>query len=86
LLDGERREIWVPVPNIPSIRGFRLPGMTEPTRRDIEPFAWLVERLIWHGDGYRDGETFKTHGVVYVPDLYEARSAKKKEVKPSGPP
>jgi hypothetical protein len=66
--------------------GLRLEGMTQPTRKEIEPFAWLVKRLMWHGEGYRDGATFPTHGVVYVPDPYETRSAKKKEVKPSEPP
>ena len=66
--------------------GYRRESMTEPTRPEIEPFAWLLERLIWHGEGYREGEVFKTHSVVYVPDPYEARSAKKKEVRPSGPP
>ncbi len=53
--------------------GLRLPGMIEPIRPEIEPFAWLLERITWHGDGYRDGQVFKTHGVVYVPDLYAAR-------------
>ncbi|MCL4743467.1 MAG: DUF3800 domain-containing protein [Phycisphaerales bacterium] len=54
--------------------GWRLKGqMTEPTREEIEPFVWLIEKFIWHGDGYRDGRTFRTHGTCYVPDLYEAR-------------
>lgn len=53
--------------------GWRLPEMSEPTRPEIEPFVWLLERIIWHGEGYRDGKVFKTHGTVYVPDLYEAR-------------
>ena len=53
--------------------GFRLKGMTEPTRSDIKPFVWLLEKAIWHGQGYRAGETFKTHGVVYVPDPYQPR-------------
>ena len=39
----------------------------------VEPFSWLLERIIWHGEGHRDGKVFKTHGAVYVPDLYEAR-------------
>lgn len=53
---------------------WRLPGlMTEPTRPEIEAFAWLLERIIWHGEGYRDGKVFKTHGTVYVPDPYAAR-------------
>jgi hypothetical protein len=53
--------------------GLRLADMTEPTRSEIEPFAWLLERVIWHGEGYRDGQVFKTHGVVYVSDPYDAR-------------
>jgi hypothetical protein len=47
--------------------------MTEPTRPEIEPFAWLLESIIWHGEGYRDRKVFKTHGTVYVPDPYEPR-------------
>lgn len=54
--------------------GWRLQGqMTEPTRPEIEPFVWLMEKVFWHGDGHRDGRTFPTHGTFYVPDLYEAR-------------
>ena len=54
--------------------GWRLKGqMTEATREEIEPFVWLIEKFIWHGEGYRDGRTFRTHGTCYVPDLYEAR-------------
>lgn len=52
---------------------FRLPGMSEPAREDLDPFARLLERVIWHGGGYRDQIVFKTHGVVYVSDPYEAR-------------
>lgn len=51
----------------------RLPGMTEPKRPVIEPFYWLLEGLIWRGDGYRGGQVFRTHGVVYVPDPYGGR-------------
>ena len=47
--------------------------MAEPTRKEIEPFVWLLESIIWHGDGYRDGKVYKTHGTVYVPDPYTAR-------------
>lgn len=52
---------------------FRLQSMNEPAREDLVPFARLLERLIWHGGGYRDQIVFKTHGVVYVSDPYEAR-------------
>ncbi|MDA1191341.1 MAG: DUF3800 domain-containing protein [Candidatus Poribacteria bacterium] len=53
--------------------GMRLKGMTEPTREEIVPFAHQLSRLVWRGDGYRDGETFQTNGAVYVPDPYENR-------------
>lgn len=54
--------------------GVRLPKMMEPVRKEIaDEFAPLIERLQWRGDGYRDGEAFKTQGLVYVPDLYTAR-------------
>jgi len=51
--------------------GHRLAGMTEPTRPEIEPFAWLLEKIIWHGEGYRGGKVFKTSGTFYVSDPYE---------------
>ncbi|MCJ7543138.1 MAG: DUF3800 domain-containing protein [Phycisphaerae bacterium] len=47
--------------------------MVLPTRPEIEPFVSLLERSMWHGDGYREGKVFKTHGIVYVPDPYERR-------------
>lgn len=53
--------------------GWRLGNMTEPTRPEIEPFVRLLERIIWHGEGYRDGKVFKTHGTVFVPDPYTPR-------------
>lgn len=53
--------------------GWRLANMTQPTRNEIEPFVWLLERAIWYGDGYRDGKVFKTYGTVYVPDPYTPR-------------
>ena len=53
--------------------GWRLGSMTEPTRKEIEPYVLLLEKSIWHGDGYRDGHVFKTHGTVYVPDPYTPR-------------
>lgn len=54
--------------------GWRLAGqMSEPTRPEIEPFVSLLKKSFWHGDGYRDGRTFRTHGTFYVPDLYGAR-------------
>jgi hypothetical protein len=53
--------------------GFRLSGMTEPTRPEVVPFVYLLENIFWHGEGYREGRVFSTHGVVYVSDPYEAR-------------
>ena len=53
--------------------GCRLAGMTEPKRSEIEPFVCLLENIIWHGEGYREGRVFKTHGVFYVSDPYETR-------------
>jgi hypothetical protein len=53
--------------------GWRLRDMTEPTRKEIEPFYWLLEKNIWHGEGYRDGKIFKTWGTVYVSDPYDPR-------------
>jgi hypothetical protein len=29
--------------------------------------------LQFHGEGYRDAQTFETWGIVYVPDPYTAR-------------
>jgi hypothetical protein len=52
---------------------WRLKEMTEPTRQEIEPFVSLLKKIIWHGDGYRDGNQFYTHGTCYIPDLYETR-------------
>lgn len=56
--------------------GFRLPqiGMNAPTRPEIETeFAGLIATLQFRGDGYREGNIFKTFGICYVPDLYTAR-------------
>jgi hypothetical protein len=53
--------------------GWRLRDMIQPTRPEVEPFVRLIEKSIWHGDGHRDGNFFRTHGTVYVPDPYSAR-------------
>ena len=54
--------------------GWRLKGkMTAPTRPEIEPLVRLLEEIIWQGDGYRDGSSFRTSGTVYVPDPYTSR-------------
>jgi hypothetical protein len=56
--------------------GFRLPakGMNEPVREEIQrEFAPLLSRLQFQGEGYRDGDTFHTYGIVYVPEPYSTR-------------
>ena len=53
--------------------GWRLGNMTEPTRAEIVPIARLLDPIIWHGEGNREGQTFKTYGTVFVPDPYAAR-------------
>lgn len=56
--------------------GYRLPtqGMKATERVDVKNLTgdWIA-RLQYHGEGYRDGATFRTHGIVYVPDPYESR-------------
>jgi hypothetical protein len=50
---------------------FRLPsqGMNEPVRSEIEgEFAHWLRRLQFHGQGYRDGHSFETWGICYVPN------------------
>jgi hypothetical protein len=57
--------------------GFRLPqtGMNAPIRKDVqELFAAVIGQLQYHGEGYRNGKTFLTHSIVFVPDPYEARA------------
>lgn len=55
---------------------YRLPtqGMTAAERLDVKNLTseWIA-KLQYHGEGYRDGQVFKTHGIVYVPDPYESR-------------
>lgn len=56
--------------------GFRLPqqGMNAPVRKEIaERFAEWVGRLQFRGEGYRDGNVFRSYGIVCIPDLYERR-------------
>lgn len=56
--------------------GFRLPsqGMDADIRPEIgtEFGQWLSD-LQYRGEGQRDGQSFKTYGIVFVPDPYEAR-------------
>jgi len=56
--------------------GFRLPlqGMDAPVRQEIaDRFGNWIGRLQFRGEGYRDGNVFRSYGIVFVPDLYESR-------------
>jgi hypothetical protein len=59
---------------------FRLPnqGMTEPVREEIheEFHDWLM-KIQFQGDGYKQGQVFKTWGVCFTPNPYASgRDAK----------
>lgn len=51
--------------------GFRLPaqGMNEPVREEIQSefYEWL-RQLQFVGEGWKDGNVFKTWGICYVPN------------------
>lgn len=53
--------------------GFRFAaiGMTATSREEIQILSgpWL-ERLQFHGQGYRDGQVFESFGIVFVPNPY----------------
>jgi hypothetical protein len=55
--------------------GFKFPGVgNNPGRPEIyNEFDSMLFAMQYHGDGYRDGESFHTHGIVYVPDPYTGR-------------
>jgi len=56
--------------------GFRLPdkGMDAPVRSEIATeFGPYLQSLQFRGDGYKDGQTFWTYGIVFVPDPLTAR-------------
>lgn len=56
--------------------GFRLPsrGMDGEVRGEIaERFGPWLNQMQYRGLGYRDGVTFDSYGIVYVPDPYTAR-------------
>jgi hypothetical protein len=56
--------------------GFRLDaiGMNAPSRPEIaQLFGPWLNRLQFHGQGYREGNVFESFGIVYVPDPYGAR-------------
>ena len=53
--------------------GFRLPkqGMAAPARQEIvDAFGEPLFRLQFQGEGYRDGQVFRSQGIVYVPNPY----------------
>lgn len=56
--------------------GFRLPsyGMDAPARAEIATeFGPWLNRLQFSGEAYKDGEVYRTFGIVFVPDPYTAR-------------
>ncbi len=53
--------------------GFRLEaiGMSAERREEIQSmFGPWMERLQFHGQGYRDGEVFESFGIAFVPSPY----------------
>ncbi len=53
--------------------GFRLPfrGMDAEAREEIATnFGPWLDRLQFKGEGYHEGKTFSTFGIVFVPDPY----------------
>ena len=60
--------------------GFRLRtwddyGRDYEVRQEISGrFGSEIARLQWQGDGYRDARTYRSYGIVLVPDPYEART------------
>jgi len=56
--------------------GFRLParGMNAPTRPEVaKEFGPWLNSLQYQGDGYKDGQRYRSFGIVFVPDPYTAR-------------
>jgi hypothetical protein len=52
--------------------GYRHPAeMTAPTRPEIESrYGVRIEKLKWKGEGYDGARTYRSFGIVCVPDLY----------------
>jgi hypothetical protein len=53
--------------------GFRLSafGMNEPTRLEIaDEFGPWLNELQYRGKGQRDGRTYDSYGITYVPNPY----------------
>jgi hypothetical protein len=55
--------------------GYRHPAeMTAPTRAEIEArFGARIEKLKWRGEGYDGIKTYRSFGIVCVPDLFMRR-------------
>ena len=55
--------------------GYRHPSeMMAETRKEIaDRYGQRIEQLKWKGDGYDGTKTFKSFGIVCVPDLYKPR-------------
>ena len=59
--------------------GFRLPalGMAAEVRPEIaDEFGMAIRNLQFSGDGYKGGQVYPRHGIVYVPDPHETRRGK----------
>lgn len=57
--------------------GFRLPtrGMDAPGRQEVaDNYGRWLAQLQFRGEGCRDGVTYESYGIVFVPDPYESRS------------
>jgi Protein of unknown function (DUF3800) len=56
--------------------GYRHPAeMTAPTRAEIaRRFGERIDRLKWKGEGYNGAHTYRSFGIVCVPDLYVPRT------------
>jgi Protein of unknown function (DUF3800) len=69
--------------------GFRQVGEESSGERPeirSEFWPWL-NQLQFRGEGYRDGQTYRSSGFVFVPDPYTSRrQAQKKEITPLDPP
>ncbi len=73
--------------------GFRLPslGMDAMVRPEIsEGFGRWISQLQYRGTAARDGQTYDSYGIVFVPEPYSGKKelsvGNKKEAMPSKPP
>ncbi|GAA5483990.1 hypothetical protein Hsar01_03227 [Haloferula sargassicola] len=59
--------------------GYRRPGeMDAPDRPEIAArYGRRINSLKWRGDGYDGVKTYRSFGIVCVPDLYEAREPRR---------